>query len=240
MNKSISTYTKGILAFNLLALTFISFYVWKGWSYRVHPSVNLVFFKEMFITFSTVPIYFIWMNELNKSKINSRKFKKGFFVFVMLLIVTMYGSGMHNSANQIRSLIDGPIVYFYDEILSHYIFLTALLSLGFCIALLQFNSPYKQRSSNYEKTITFSSGIFQGLIIATGALEANYGIWALIFSSIFFVVLILKTLNTSANKFPLSWYYLFHFGTIAILLIIYIVINKSFTNPLVFGIEDLK
>lgn len=229
--KKLSKYTLGVLVLNFVALLFASLYLWKGWHFRPNAFINLIFFKELAITFLILPSYFIWLNQLNADKQDSQKFNWGFGLFLLFLLISIYGGGMHNASNQIRAVVDEPIVYFYDELLSHYILMTGLFGMGFCLALLSQNSPNQSSLRSFEKWIIISSGAFQGLILGVGAMEAHFGFGAMVLSLIFFVVIAFKSWRKSFDRIPLSYYYLANFLLVFLFLALFLIFNGGFVEP---------
>lgn len=231
MKNRLSQYTIGIIGFNILALLFISLYLFKGWHSRPFRFMDLIFFKELFITFSTIPLYALWMQKLYADKTDDRKFMRGFLAFLFLLLISLYGAGMHNAANQIRAVVNEPIVYFYDEIFSHFIFMSALFGMGISLAWLQFNAPRAIIMGRVEKVTIIASSVFQGIIIGVGTMEAHYAPYALGLGAIFTVALVFWLRKTTISQYPLTWYYGLHFASITVFLALFLLINHHFVEP---------
>lgn len=229
----ISPYTIVFLSLNILSLVWVSLYFLQVWDIEVIPFVTLFFFHEMFLSFIASGLYiflFFFITHKNKYSLPHT------FFFFLFLALTLYGSGMHNGANQINILHSSDAIYFYDEILSHAFTVFGLLTTGMTLALTQSIFQYQKKLHHYEKYIIIGSGIFQGFFLGIGTLESQFGPWGLGLSLIFSLFLIGTINGRTISQIPIFWYYIFHFGTTALFLALFGLITGGFFEPSEMGL----
>lgn len=231
MKFNLGFYGRVILANLILGLVWFSAYFWKFWELRPYDYLSLVFVQEVLIVFSALPINIFIVNQINKDKKDSQQFHFALSILIVFLALSLYGQGMHNAANQIRTLVDEPIIYFYDELLSHWIGTAGLLGIIFLLGIMQLNAPYKVGIGKKEKLFLIISGIFLGLVIGVASAEAHFGQMGLFMSAIAATTLTFKVKGKEFEKYPLTWHYLYLFGAMTVFFLVWILLTGGFAEP---------
>lgn len=234
--KNLNFYTKTIMTLNLVAAFFITVYLWSGWDLQVNNYCNLSTIWELVLYLSVLPVFYLWTKKIIKAVENKQTAEKIIIVAILFYGLGLFGAGMHFGANQIRSTIDAPIVYFYDEILSHRLTWIGLIGLGFFLANLQLLAPNKQKFTQLDHFIILLSSLFQAIVSTLGTLEGNSGKTAFFFLFFALPVLLIRLRNKKVAKFPLSFFYKYCYLVSFILLSIWFFINKGLTEPSQVGI----
>jgi hypothetical protein len=99
-------------------------------------------------------------------------------VFIIIAALWVEGQGMHLTANSIRHLMGGiegtdiaTLSYFYDEVLSHYIWHFGIVGLSLLLIYRQWRSPFVEEMPGYW--IPVVSGIIHGFSLFVIVVEAQ-------------------------------------------------------------------
>ena len=113
------------------------------------------------------------------------------FLFMVLATFWVEGQGMHLSANSIDHLLKATggdaytLTFFYDEVLSHYLWHVGIVGLSALLFWRQWRNPLSQPVIVWPAIL---AGIIYGLFFFTGVIEAGtapLGISAAVFFTIF-------------------------------------------------------
>lgn len=110
-----------------------------------------------------IPIY--WM--LFQVKTSSYPARKEMIIFLIFTAFWAQGQGMRLSANAISHLLENTkmtdvymLTYFFDEILSHYIWQIGIIGLTILLLFRQWHYPFKEQSGIFLEVI---AGIIYGI-----------------------------------------------------------------------------
>jgi len=98
--------------------------------------------------------------------------------FLVLYALWVEGQGMHLGANSIGHLTGSvagtdlaALTYFYDEVLSHYMWHAAMMGLAALLIVRQWRNPFLEETSNLRTEV--GAGILHGLNYALMVLEGT-------------------------------------------------------------------
>ena len=121
-----------------------------------------------------IPIYWL-LFRLDKNKTPGLA---GTLIFLLFAALWVEGQGMHLAANSIHHLLEGmessdayKLTYFYDEVLSHYMWHFGIFGLSTLVLLRQMRNPFAEKQPISWMTIL--AGIIHGFTIFVIVVEAG-------------------------------------------------------------------
>lgn len=228
-------YLRFIIFQNFVVAIFILLFLWEGWDVELFRFVTFGFLMEFLLLVAAIPLYFMFAWKLFNSM--KKKFvKKISFIFAMVMATLVIGgTGIHMVANQIHMNIDTPMVEFYDEILSHYMLWVGILGLNVFFGVFQDSIPLKKNLGKKEIVVISLSGVLQGIVAALGILESRFGLWGLIGSFIFLVVIHLDLDTKDYRKYPVFIFYNVALLTIILVILSWVIKYGAFAEPSMVG-----
>lgn len=227
-------YTRIIVIFNFLTLLILSLFFLDFWDIQVHPYFNTSFYLEGVMALAGLPLYFILLDQLLEPLDRDKKLPF-LIAFIIFFILVGYGAGMHQAGNQIRNTHDTPIVFFYDELLSHWIAGIGSLGVTFVLAAAQLKTPLQNPIGKGKHLLIKLSGIFQGLVIGLAGLESHFGLASFLTTGSFIVLLVTRLRKRPSEHYPVTTYFLYLYAAGFILLTIWYIIHGSFVEPSASG-----
>ncbi len=228
-------FIKGIIVLGAILSLSLLMYFSKGFYIRIGENFELTFFLEALLIFISIPfISALFINYLDKIKQQGRR-KLFVVAFLLSLVLMVYGAGLHNSANQIHALVEAPIIYFYDEILSHWVFWTGLLALVFVLTIAQYWIPQEKPLEKRTLLLVRIAGIFAGMLTALNTLESHYGIAFFVIALFMGIYFFFKTHRQDAAKLPLIEIIKYACISGIIFLIAWVIVYGGFFEPSAVG-----
>lgn len=224
-------YTRYIQFLHLVGLGFASIFVLSLWDHRLHDYFNTVFFLEISVTIF-LTILFTFMYRHLSSQINQDTTQKWLdYCFLGFIGLAIYGGGIHLGANQIREVVNIPIVYFYDEILSHWLAVIGFLGISYLFAFIHLKTPIQSlTASKIEKWHLYLSGAIHGLVAGISLLQANSAQLALIAAPVT-IALAWKLKKKDHRLYPLTTYSLVAFTFLKLFILAWYFHYDSFASP---------
>ena len=142
--------------------------------FRHYPLVKFGDTFDILTPLVLIPLY--WL--LFRINGNTPPGFKENLVFIIIAAMWVEGQGMHLAANSIRHLMDGmegtdvfTLSYFYDEVLSHYLWHFGIVGLSLLVIFRQWRNPFAEEMSGYW--LPSISGIIHGFSLFVIVVEAQ-------------------------------------------------------------------
>jgi len=176
-----------ILIFAILFAAFILLPPFLSGQFGPYPLMKTQDIFDLFTPLVLIPAYWL-LFQVDRDKTPSRN---EMIAFLVLAALWVEGQGMHLAANSIDNLVEGKgpqlvvesvgrladalagsgvaaLTFFYDEVLSHYLWHAATMALAALLILRQWRNPSSEASAGLG--IEISAGVLHGL---------NYGLMVL-------------------------------------------------------------
>src|SRR5512146_203172 len=177
------------LVFAILFLVFIIGITFLSGQFGPYPLMKGQDIADLFTPLVLIPIYWL-LFEIDPGKPPKRG---EIIVFLILAALWVEGQGMHLAANSVDNLLQGKgppevvaaikslgeaitgsgvgiLTYFYDEVLSHYVWHGAMLGLAALLIYRQWKNPFSAglTSLGYPIGAGILYGISHGLMVLEG------------------------------------------------------------------------
>ena len=133
-----------ILVFTIVFTIFLIGPPFLGQPFAWYPLMNVSEVFDVFTPLVLIPIYWLLYRSVQPNPTRS-----GIITFLIFAALWTQGQGMHLAANSIHHLLEGmeatdiyKLTYFYDEVLSHYIWHVGIMGLSAFIIYQQWKHPF--------------------------------------------------------------------------------------------------
>lgn len=163
-----------ILVFAIAFAVFLISPPFLGKPFAPYPLMKIADVFDIFTPLLLLPLYWLLYRMGQKGPLNLTET----IVFFVLASFWVEGQGMHLSANSIAHLLKGmessdiyKLTYFYDEVLSHYLWHFGLVGLSAAVILRQWQNPFLEESTPLLPLI--AAGVIHGFTFFLVVVEAG-------------------------------------------------------------------
>lgn len=160
------------LSFSVLFAIFITGLPFLSRQFGPYPLMKTQDVVDLFTPFVLIPVY--WM--LFRLEPDRAPTPRAIIVFLLLAVLWVEGQAMHLAANSIGHHAEAypgdpveRLTFFYDEVLSHYLWHAGIIGLSLLVVFREWRNPVEGSASSLL-TAT-GAGIFHGLTFALVVLE---------------------------------------------------------------------
>ncbi len=236
------------LVFTIIFAVFLLLPPFLSAQFGPYPLMKTQDIFDLFTPLVLIPLY--WL--LFEIEPGQRPGRTEVIVFLVLAALWVEGQGMHLGANSIDNLIEGKaasqvvaevnalgaaltagsvahLTYFYDEVLSHYLWQGAMMALAALLIYRQWKNPFGGNLTGLGYPI--GAGLLHGLNFALIVLEGQTAPLGLAFS----LLVVLFTLVWGRDKLrrqPLLTFFSVAFALAALLFLAWLLVWGCFIEPL--------
>lgn len=161
----------------VFAVAFTVFFIgppFMGRPFAPYPLMTAADVFDILTSLVMLPLYWLLYRAVQKGTINA----PGIVVFLVLAAFWAAGQGMHLSANSIGHLLKGmettdiyKLTYFYDEVLSHYLWHFGIVGLSALLIFRQWRNPVNGERAPWGRLLT--AGAIHGFTFFLIVVEAG-------------------------------------------------------------------
>jgi hypothetical protein len=161
----------------IFALAFAVFFIapaFLSFAFPPYPLMKTGDAFDILTPLVLMPLYWVFLQRVSAFQPNRRQI----LTFVILSALWVLGQGMHLSANSIGHQLDGQessdaykLTYFYDEVLSHYLWHLGVIGLSALIMAASWRSALAEERTSLVRLIP--AALVYGLTYATIVLEGT-------------------------------------------------------------------
>jgi hypothetical protein len=198
-----------LLVFSIAFTVLIISPAFLGGEFGYYPLMKWGDVLDLFTPLILMPLYwllFYYASERKPGIVES-------ILFVILAALWVEGQGMHLSANSIGHLIEGQtsdlntLTFFYDEVLSHYLWHLGVVGLAILLVARQWRYPLVEgKMSRGSRVLTILAGILHGFTLFAIFIEGGTALLGIPFTLIFAVVVLIWGWNKLKDQ-PLVLFY---------------------------------
>ncbi len=245
-----------VLIFTLLFAFFILLPPFLSRQFGPYPYMKTQDVFDLFTPLVLIPIYWL-LFEIEPGKQPGRAET---VVFLVIAALWAHGQGMHLAANSIDNLIEGKtspdvlaalaplrdvlpgspvaaLTYFYDEVLSHYLWYGAVMAMAALLIYRQWRNPFGQVSAGLGFPIV--AGVLHGINFALSVLEGQIIPLGFPFSAL----VVLFTLIWGRDKLrqqPILAFFFVAFALATVVFLVWWLVWGCFVEPLDVLADILK
>lgn len=163
-----------ILVFAILFAVFFMGPPFLNMQFSPYPLMEIADVFDLLTPLVLIPLYWL-LYRLNQNKPLT---PSGIMLFIVLAAFWVEGQGMHLAANSIGHLLEDmkesdayKLTYFYDEILSHYIWHFGIIGLSALLLWRQWRNPFSEERTGMWPLIL--AGVIHGFTFFVIVIEAG-------------------------------------------------------------------
>ncbi len=216
-----------MLAFAILFLVFFIVLVFLRVPFSPYPLMNVQDAVDVLTPLVLLPFYLLLYRISPKTPFSV----PGLIIFIIFAAFWAAGQGMHLSANSINNLLGQKgmetgdiykLTYFYDELLSHYLWHIGIVGLSALLIFRQWKNPFTEEKVSLWPIIL--GGLIYGfsyfLIIMEGN-TAPLGVTFSVLATLFIIIWARKRLSQQ----PLVTFFLISYALAMLLFLIWGIMN---------------
>ncbi len=235
------------LVFAILLLMFTIGVTFLSGQFGPYPLMKLQDVADLFTPLILIPIYWL-LFEIAPDKAPRRAET---IIFLVLAALWVEGQGMHLASNSVDNLLQGKgpaeivaaiqtlgvaitgsgvgvLTYFYDEVLSHYLWHAAMMALAALLMYRQWRNPFSEGAGGFGYPV--GAGVLYGVSHGLVALEGETLPIAIPFS-VLVVIFAVVWGRTQFRRQPLMTFFTVAFGVALLVFLAWWLAWGCFASP---------